>query len=135
MSNAFFLSVIATILAATSLSINIYLLSQNQQLRRDVLRTRLLSRMTECSFVIRRVMQDLNQYEGFSSIAFGNDPANIPDLDATLAKIERLKAGFSDYSQDTRLEKLLEATDHIEKILALMQNVAAKSPGAAASNG
>ena len=128
MSDVFFLSVIATILAATSLSINFYLISQNNQLKRDALRTRLLSRMTECSIIIHTIMQDLNQYEGFSQIAFGNDPDNIPDLDATLAKIERLKSGFSDYSQNTQLDKLMEAADHIEKILALMQNIAAKSP-------
>ena len=128
MSDVLFLSVIATILAATSLSINFYLINQNNQLKRDALRTRLLSRMTECSIVIHQIMQDLNQYEGYSQIAFGNDPDNIPDLDATLNKIEGLKGGFSDYSHNTRLEKLVEAADHIEKILALMQNIAAKSP-------
>lgn len=128
MSDVFFLSVIATIVAATSLSINFYLISQNNQLKRDVLRTRLLSRMTECSIIIHKIMQDLEQYQGFSQIAFGNDPDNIPDLDATLAKIEKLKGGFSDYSQNTPLEKLVEAAEHIEKVLALMQSIAAKSP-------
>jgi hypothetical protein len=129
MTNAFFLAAIATIIAATSLSITLYLAAQHQQLKRDLLRTRVLNRMTECSIVIHRILQDMNRYENFTHIAFGDDPGNIPDLDETLSKIEQLKSGFSDYAQDTPIEKLTEASDHIEKVLSLMQGIAAKSPG------
>jgi hypothetical protein len=129
MTDSFLISVSAAIVAATSLSITIYLAGQYRQLRRDLLRTRLLSRMTECGIIIQQIMRDMERYENFRMIAFGDNPENIPDLDETLIKIEHLKNGFSDYSQDTPLVKLIEASDHIEKVLSLMQGIAAKSPG------
>ena len=129
MTDSFLISVSAAIVAATSLSITIYLAGQYRQLRRDLLRTRLLSRMTECGIIIQQIMRDMERYENFRMTAFGDNPENIPDLDETLIKIEHLKNGFSDYSQETPLVKLIEASDHIEKVLSLMQGIAAKSPG------
>lgn len=91
-------------------------------------RTRLLGRLSDCSHLIRLIIKDLDQYPGYTEIAFGDNPADIPDLPTTLAKIEGLSTSFSDYDQETGMDKLTEAMDHIEKIHALMRTIAAKSP-------
>ena len=132
MSNYQLLSIISILLAALSLSYVFFLHSRYQQLRRDHQRTRLLGRMTDCSLIIRKILQDMGQYESFMQAAFGDNPKDIPDLNDTLAKIESLKNSFTDYEQETSLEKLQEATDHIEKVYRLMQNIANKSPAPSA---
>ena len=88
--------------------------------------------MTDCSLIIRKILQDMGQYESFMQAAFGDNPKDIPDLNDTLAKIESLKNSFTDYEQETSLEKLQEATEHIEKVYRLMQNIANKSPAPSA---
>ena len=131
MANDELLAVIAILVATASISYAFFLHSRYQQLQRDHQRTRLLGRMTDCSIVIRKVLRDMEQYKDFTQVAFGDDPNDIPDLNDTLRKIENLKNSFSDYEQDTPLEKLQEATDHIDKVFRLMKNIAAKSPATA----
>jgi|GEM_PF-6452871 len=128
MSEVFFLAVIAMLLAAFSLSYAFYLNSELNRLKRDQQRGRLLNQMTECTTVIGKIMQDMNQYEEYSRTAFGDNPQDIPNLTETLIKIENLRASFSDYTQETSMEKLQEATGQIDKVLALMKSIAAKSP-------
>jgi len=125
---AFFLSVIAILLAAFSLSYAFYINSQFTRLQRDQQRGRLLNQMAECTATIDKIMEDMNRYEEYSRNAFGNNPQDTPNLTDTLTKIESLRVSFSDYSQDTPIEKLHEATGQIEKVLTLMKSIAAKSP-------
>ena len=126
--DAFFLSVIALLVAAISLAYTLYINRQYKQLKRDQQRTRLLNRMTECTLVINGIMEDMSHYEDYSRNAFGDNPQDIPDLGDTLIKVENLRSSFSDYSQETPVEKLLEATLQIEKVLGLMRGIAARSP-------
>ena len=128
MSEVFFVSVIAILIAVFSLSYAFYLSNELARLKRDLQRGRLLNQMTECTIVIGRIMQDMSQYEEYSNTAFGDNPQDVPNLTETLAKIENLRASFSDYTQETSIEKLQEATGQIDKVLALMKGIAAKSP-------
>ena len=132
MTDTTILATLSILIAAAALSYSFFLHSRYQQLRRDHQRTRLLGRMTDCSFIIRKILQDMSQYESFIQAAFGDNPKDIPDLNDTLAKIESLKNSFTDYEQETSLEKLQEATEHIEKVYRLMQNIANKSPAPSA---
>lgn len=126
--DAFIIALIALLLAAGSLAYAIHSSRHIRQLERDQQRTRLLNRMTECTVIINQIMEDMGRYEDYGRKAFGDNPQDIPDLTETLQKVENLHASFSDYNQETTLEQLAQATTQIEKVLALMKNVAAKSP-------
>ncbi|MCW8963071.1 MAG: hypothetical protein OQL16_04680 [Gammaproteobacteria bacterium] len=126
--DAIFISVIAMLFAAVALAYALNINSQYKQLRRDLHRTRLLNRMTECTVVIGNIMEDMGRYEDYGRNAFGDDPQDVPDLRETLNKVEALRSSFSDYSHETPVEKLVQATGQIEKVLGLMRGVAAKSP-------
>jgi len=70
----------------------------------------------------------MGRYEDYGRNAFGDDPQDVPDLRETLNKVEALRSSFSDYSHETPVEKLVQATAQIEKVLGLMRGIAAKSP-------
>ena len=126
--DAIIISLIALLVATVSLAYTLYINRRYKQLRRDQHRTRLLNRMTECTVVISTIMEDMGRYEEYGRNAFGNDPQDVPNLPDTLNKVEALRSSFSDYSQETPIDNLLQANGQIEKVLGLMRGIAAKSP-------
>jgi hypothetical protein len=88
----------------------------------------LLNRITDCTIVIEKIMYDLERYDSFKQLAFGDNPQDAPKLSDTLEKIQYLRSTMSDYSQSTSLDNLTDATDRIEQVLMLMNSIAAKSP-------